>query len=212
MATSQLDLLKTLGDNTRYAIYLELARASVPKTTAEISETLSLHPNTVRPHLERMREVGLLLVEVGGRGEVGRPQHRYSVAPDAPSLGLEPPTISVLARMVLSMAQRLDGSASDAEAVGYDEGARRAALHVDSRPPSKRWSVTLTGLVSTRSSPTIPVTIAVGDDVGAVISFGHCPFADLAREHPDLVCGLHKGMVAGSLTTWVTPRLTNSVP
>ena len=61
--TPQLDLLKALGDNTRYAIYLELARSPRPLATADISESLGLHPNTVRPHLERMREAGLLDVD-----------------------------------------------------------------------------------------------------------------------------------------------------
>ena len=107
-ASSQLDLLKALGDNTRYAIYLELARSSRPLTTADIAESLGLHANTVRPHLERMRDVGLLDVEVGGRGDVGRPQHRYSIAPEAPALGLEPPTMPVLARMMLAMAKRVN--------------------------------------------------------------------------------------------------------
>ena len=53
-----LDILKALGDNTRYAIYLELARSPRPLSTADIAEVLGLHVNTVRPHLERMREVG----------------------------------------------------------------------------------------------------------------------------------------------------------
>ena len=53
----RLDLLKTLGDNTRYAIYLELARSPRPLATAAIAESLGLHANTVRPHLERMRDV-----------------------------------------------------------------------------------------------------------------------------------------------------------
>ena len=78
-----------------------------PQVTSEIAETLGLHPNTVRPHLDRMREVGLLEVTTDARGEVGRPQHRYSLVPDAPSLGLEPPTMPMLARMVLAMARRL---------------------------------------------------------------------------------------------------------
>ena len=64
------DVLKALGDNTRYAIYLELARSPRPLVTAEIADTLDLHPNTVRPHLERMREVGLLDVTTDARGEV----------------------------------------------------------------------------------------------------------------------------------------------
>ena len=102
----RLAVLKALGDNTRYAIYLELARSPRPLATAEIAETLDLHPNTVRPHLERMREVGLLAVETDARGAVGRPQHRYSLAADAPSLGLEPATFPVLARMLLRLAAR----------------------------------------------------------------------------------------------------------
>src|SRR6478752_6841835 len=107
------DVLRVLGDNTRYAIYLELARSPRPLVTAEIAEMLGLHPNTVRPHLDRMREVGLLDVTADARGEVGRPQHRYSLAADAPSLGLEPPTVPVLARMVLAMARRLGASPTD---------------------------------------------------------------------------------------------------
>ena len=60
----RLELLKALGDNTRYAIYLEIARSASPRTTADIADLLGLHANTVRPHLERMRDVGLLDVEV----------------------------------------------------------------------------------------------------------------------------------------------------
>lgn len=193
--SSQLDLLKTLGDNTRYAIYLELARAPRPLITAEIADSLSLHPNTVRPHLERMREVGLVDVEVGGRGDVGRPQHRYSLAPDAPSLGLEPPSMPMLARMVLSMARRLDAAADDADAVGRDEGTRRAALHADS--PSTLEAV-VNDLDRLGFDPVVtddPRNAA--DDATAVIAFANCPFGDLAGEHPELVCGLHQGMVSG---------------
>jgi predicted ArsR family transcriptional regulator len=188
---AQLDLLKTLGDNTRYAIYLELARAARPLTTSEIAESLGLHPNTVRPHLERMREVALVVVEVGARGEVGRPQHRYSVAPDAPSLGLEPPTMPVLARMVLAMAQRLGASADDAEAVGLEEGIRRAV-------PFDRAPSSLEALVTDLDRLGFDPVVSEGQDTEtAVVAFANCPFAEMAADHPELVCGLHRGMVAG---------------
>ncbi len=188
----QLDLLKALGDNTRYAIYLELARSARPLATADISESLDLHPNTVRPHLERMREAGLLDVEVGGRGDVGRPQHRYSIAANAPSLGFEPPTMPVLARMVLAMATRLQASADDAEAVGRVEGAVRAE-------PFTRAPSTLEALVTDLDRLGFdPIVTGVADDPdAAVVAFGHCPFAELAEAHPELVCGLHRGLVAG---------------
>ncbi len=186
-----LDLLKTLGDNTRYAIYLELARSSRPLTTAEIADSLGLHANTVRPHLERMRDLALLDVQVAGRGDVGRPQHRYSVAADSPSLGLEPPTIPVLARMVLSLARRLDASGDDAEAVGIDEGTRRAAPYVAA--PSALEAV----VDDLDRLGFDPVVTAAPDDEGAIVAFANCPFAELAAEHPEVVCGLHRGLVAG---------------
>ena len=188
----QLDLLKVLGDNTRYAIYLELARSSRPLATSDISESLGLHPNTVRPHLERMREAGLLAVEVGGRGDVGRPQHRYSIAANAPSLGLEPPTMPVLARMVLAMASRLRASGDDAEAVGRSEGATRAR-------PYEQAPSTLEAVVSDldRLGFDPVVTDVAADPDAAIVAFTHCPFAELAEQHPELVCGLHRGLVAG---------------
>ncbi len=197
-APVKLDVLKALGDNTRYAIYLELARSPRPLATSDIAESLALHANTVRPHLEKMRDAGLIDVQMGGRGDVGRPQHRYAIANDAPSLGLEPPTMPVLARMVLAMAKRLHASPEDATAVGEDEGARRARPYANA--PS-----TLEALVSDLDrlgfdpivSDADPVDLHANADGAAVVAFANCPFADLAREHPELVCGLHRGLVAG---------------
>ncbi len=200
--TPRLDLLKALGDNTRYAIYLELARSPRPLTTADIADTLGLHPNTVRPHLERMREAGLLDVQVSARGDIGRPQHRYSIAPDAPSLGFEPPTMPMLARMVLAMAARLDAGPDDAVAVGRDEGARRADRYRDLPSTLEALVADLDQLgfdpLVTASEADIDEGAAVADDDAvALISFANCPFADLAEAHPDLVCGLHRGLVEG---------------
>jgi len=190
----QLDVLKTLGDNTRYAIYLELARSSRALATADIAESLDLHTNTVRPHLERMRDVGLIDVEASGRGDVGRPQHRYSIALDAPSLGLEPPTMPVLARMVLAMASRLQASPDDAEAVGHAEGATRAV-------PFENSLSTLEALVADLDLLGFDPLVADGaegtDADDAVIAFANCPFVEHAEQHPDLVCGLHRGLIAG---------------
>ncbi len=198
-APPRLDVLKALGDNTRYAIYLELARTARPLTTADVAESLDLHPNTVRPHLERMRDVGLLEVEVGGRGDVGRPQHRYSVAPDAPALGLEPPTMPVLASMALQMARQTGADAGDAEAVGHHEGVRRAVPYA-AAPSTLEARVSdldrlgfdplVTDAAPASTEPDL-------DDGAAVVAFANCPFARLASEQPDLVCGLHRGIVAG---------------
>src|SRR5207248_7150959 len=124
---ARLEVLKALGDNTRYAIYLELARSASPLSTIEIAETLDLHANTVRPHLERMREVGLLDIEVEARGSVGRPQHRYSRAADAPSLGLEPPAFPLLARPLVAAAASAGVGGDDAAATSREQGRAMAA-------------------------------------------------------------------------------------
>ena len=185
---ARLAVLKALGDNTRYAIYLELARSPRPLTTSEIAETLDLHPNTVRPHLERMRDVGLLDIETEARGAVGRPQHRYSLAADAPSLGLEPPTFRVLARMLL----RLAGSAR----LGMEEAAEAGREQGEADAATDDSDDCLDGLVLRLDALGFdPATIQ--EDDTATVAFTHCPFRDLAESDPDVVCGLHRGMVEG---------------
>jgi len=121
----RLELLKTLGDSTRYAIYAELAGSAVPLSTSDVAERLGLHPNTVRPHLERMREVGLLEVTTEVRIGVGRPQHLYSPAEQAPSLGLEPPSFPLLARMLARLAAGFVGAFDEGEVVDFHDLAHR---------------------------------------------------------------------------------------
>jgi len=187
----QLELLKALGDNTRYAIYLHLASASSARTTAEIAEHLGLHPNTVRPHLERLRDVGLIAVRADARGEVGRPQHRYSLAHDAPSFGLEPPVVQELSKLVLAMARRLGAIPGDAYEVGFDRGAERAVYYADA--PSS-----LEALVAELDRLGFdPAVFDGADEDTAVVTFTRCPFQAQVDEYPDLVCSLHHGLVSG---------------
>lgn len=184
-------ILKALGDNTRYAIYLELARSPIPLATADIAETLELHPNTVRPHLERMREVGLLDVRTEVRSGVGRPQHLYSLAADAPSLGLEPPTYPLLARLLADVAAASGLGEAEAAEVGRDQG--RADARTFASAPS-----CLEALVAQLNVLGFDPEVAGSDDgETAVIAFAHCPFRSLAETHPELVCSLHRGMVEG---------------
>ena len=186
--TPRLDLLKALGDNTRYAIYLELARSSRPLATAEIAETLDLHPNTVRPHLERMRDVGLLDVETDARGTVGRPQHRYSIAGDAPTLGLEPATFRVLSRMLVRLAAGAGLGADEAVEAGREQGeldafaarsqTARAARAARAIAPQRRAAVAAVPVVAPATS----------DDVVRLRTLGLARRTD--RGHEPILPGL----------------------
>lgn len=185
---ARLEILKTLGDNTRYAIYLELARSPRPLATAEVAETLDLHPNTVRPHLERMRDSGLVDYESHSHG-VGRPVHRYFLAADAPGLGLEPPAAPLLAEMLAATAENAGARAGDALDAGRERGRR---------DPAGKIADPVGAVV--RQSERLgfdPAAVIEGDL--ATVAFAHCPFGPVADEHAELVCSLHRGMVEGLL-------------
>ena len=186
----RLPVFKALGDNTRYAIYLELARSPVPLSTGDIAAELGLHANTVRPHLERMRDAGLLHVEVDNRGTVGRPQHRYSVAADAPSLGLEPAAYPILAALLANLAS-LFGPAPDAVAdIAKEHGRQRGAA---------RRTANETCIKAVQEElAELGFDPAMAEDGNVTtIAFTRCPFRPLAEAFPELVCHLHRGMLEG---------------
>ena len=187
VSAPRLELLKALGDNTRYAIYLELARAPAPLATAQIADTLGLHANTVRPHLDRMREVGLLEVVTDAQGAVGA---RSTATRSPPMLH---PSGSSRRR---SPCWRGCSSASppaptcrpaDAVEAGREQGIVAAA----GRPGTCAEALTHE-LAALGFDPE-----SVVDDDGATIAFTRCPFRELAEANPDLVCSLHRGLVEG---------------
>ena len=184
----RLPILKALGDNTRYAIYLELARSSVPLSTADVADALDLHPNTVRPHLERMRDVGLLEVDTDRQGLVGRPQNRYSLAPESPSLGLEPSAFRLLARLVAEVAARAGLTGDEVAGVGRDHG-RAAASRLVGLSCRDALEAQLAELGFD------PATAEDGAVV--TVAFTRCPFRELAEAFPEVVCHLHRGIVEG---------------
>ena len=133
----QLTVLKALGDETRFAMYRELARSTAALSAQDLAERLGLHANTVRLHLERLREAGLIDVEPVRRGNVGRPQHLYFRAAGAPGLGFDPPAHALLAGLLAALAERVGADAADAADTGRVWGAdtgRRTAS--ESWPPS----------------------------------------------------------------------------
>ncbi|HZQ59314.1 MAG TPA: helix-turn-helix domain-containing protein [Acidimicrobiales bacterium] len=187
----RLQVFKALGDNTRYAIYLEVARAGSPRSTSEIADALDLHANTVRPHLERMRDAGLLEVETSAQGQVGRPQHRWSLSPDAPSLGLEPSAFRLLARLVVEAAAHAGLDAESIVGVGREHGS---SLPVPPRRPSHSSCVRAVEVAMAE----LGFDPVVGEDGGVTtMAFTRCPFREVAEAYPDVVCPLHRGIVEG---------------
>lgn len=186
---SRREIFKALGDNTRYAIYEELVRAGTPRSTGEVATALNLHPNTIRPHLERMREAGLLVVEVDSRGSVGRPQHRYAVTDEAPSLGVEPPAYPLLAGLLANVAAAETPPADKVAAVG----ARHGRVLAQSAPKASCSA----GLTDAMQELGFSPVSSSEESRSTSIRFTECPYRRMAEAFPDLVCQLHRGMVEG---------------
>jgi predicted ArsR family transcriptional regulator len=185
-----LAVIQALGDETRALLYRELAGSPRPLGAPQLAERLGLHTNTVRMHLERMREAGLVEVEPVHRGTVGRPQHVYTLASGAPGVDFDPPAHAVLAGLLAAMAERLGGDAADAEATGREWGR-----HTVRRTRSTKCvDVLVQQLTALGFDPAVE---ADGD--GTRVTFLQCPFRDLAEAYPELVCNLHRGICAGTL-------------
>jgi predicted ArsR family transcriptional regulator len=188
-----LAVLKALGDETRFSMYQELASSTAALTATELAERLGLHANTVRLHLERLREAGLVDVEPVHRGTVGRPQHVYSLAAGAPGLGLDPPSYTLLAGMLAMLAERVGADGEDATAAGRSWGIE-AGKRTNSKSCVKALFSEMDRLGFDPEREVLP-----GGDTD--IAFLHCPFRELAEAYPELVCNLHRGICEGVVST-----------
>jgi predicted ArsR family transcriptional regulator len=199
----ELEVLKALGDETRYALYRELAGSTAPRSAGELADALDLHANTVRLHLERLRDAGLVDVEVIHRGTVGRPQHRYSLAPGAPGLGFDPPAHVLLAGLLAALAETVGADASAARTTGRTWG-RQAARRTTTRtrtPQPARGCLAVLAQELDRLGFEPAADAEAAPDGGTRIEFLHCPFRELAEAYPELVCNLHRGICEGVAET-----------
>ena len=192
-----LPVYKALGDDTRFAIYRELALSPASRSASELAERLALHPNTVRPHLDRMREAGLIEVETVHRGTVGRPQLRYSLAPGAPGLGFDPPSHTLLAGLLAALADQVGAGGDDAVALGRRWGEEAMVR----RQGSRGCLAALMAELERLGFDPVDSAVETEDGFGVRIDFLHCPFRELAEAYPELVCHLHRGIVEGVVAT-----------
>lgn len=181
-------MLKALADETRYSIYRYLATATGPVGANDLADRLGLHANTVRLHLERMRDAGLVEVNAVHRGTVGRPQHVYAIAAGAPSVGVDRPVQVVLSGLLASLAEMAGADVALAVAAGRSWGVaagRRTRSHscVDA-------------LTEELDRLGFEHDLLEQSD-GVSIAFRHCPFREPADAYPELVCNLHRGICEG---------------
>lgn len=180
----RLAVFKALGDSTRYAVYAEVARGTAPVSTAEVAQVVDLHPNTVRAHLERLRDVGLVDMSVDAHGAVGRPQHRWALSAAAPSLGLEPSGFRLLAHLLAEAVAKADLSGEELRKVGQGQ---------DLRSKGEPTPAGLRSVVEREADLGFDPVVTEEEEL-AIVAFVRCPFRELAAAFPDVICELHRGI------------------
>lgn len=204
-----IEVHKALADDTRYRLYryLRLSGRAVP--IRELAVRLSLHPNTLRPHLRRLEEAGLVASESRRASGVGRPQALYVAVATEPREGRDYRLLADILTGLLATARQRDRAEERAREWGAYLIGRAAP-----RPGARKGSGTNLAMLQEALSeagfdPRFrrrgPQTVEIG--------LRTCPFRDLLDEHRDLVCAVHRGLLEGILGGARPPlRLTSFEP
>lgn len=172
-------------------------------TAAELAGRLELHVTTVRFHVDQLVQAGLLETEFRS-GRVGRPRKVYIFRPGAMASGDLTEAYAALSQ-VLAEAWPADGKS---EPVSPEEAGRRWVHRhsdpLDRVPPPATtpgaWlgkvGQTLDLLSQWGYTPELRTT-----DGGRVaeIMLVDCPFLSIASGRPDVVCGVHRGLLRGAM-------------
>jgi predicted ArsR family transcriptional regulator len=166
-------------------------------TAGQLAEMLDLHVTTVRFHLDQLVAAGLVSADFTKRFGVGRPRKVYSVAPGALDDTSPHPALQILTEL---LADSFGSEATPAEA-----GARWAHEHV---PPDDTGPAESAGQWLTKVGRMIDVLHDWGYTPDLTTSEGgracridlvRCPFLELARTNPAVVCGIHRGLIKGAM-------------
>lgn len=175
---------------------LELLRASPPLGVDELADHLDVHVNTVRTNLGILEDAGLVASEPEPRDRPGRPRlvYRATEADDPDSGG-----------GYRFLAEVLTGwlAATEADPAGAGRDAGRAwGRHLVDRPaPLTTPDVddALDRLVGLLDEVGFAPEVDASDPDSPRVLLRRCPFLDVARDHQDVVCSIHLGLMRGAL-------------
>jgi predicted ArsR family transcriptional regulator len=173
-----------------------------PLGVREVAQRTGLHPNTARFHLEALVAAGLAAREAEDRETPGRPRIGYRAAADGPGGRRH---YRLLAVMLASLiAGTMPEPAAAAEAAGREWGAYLA----EQPPPYQRLSAAeaiakLTGIMTELGFE--PHSVTGADDGQYRLQLRQCPFLEVAKQHRDVICALHLGLMRGAIALMRAP-------
>jgi predicted ArsR family transcriptional regulator len=180
---------------SRARVLALLQESDRPLSVSELAEQVTLHPNTVRFHLDGLVEAGTVERTVEDRDQPGRPRTLYSARPDSARAGQR--SYRLLAEILASfVAAETPQPAQAATRAGRAWGrylAERPApfQRVDADSASAQLVATLDDIGFA------PESVTTGRRRRILLH--HCPFREAAEQHRDVVCAIHLGLMQGVL-------------
>jgi predicted ArsR family transcriptional regulator len=193
------DLTSSLGDPTRRAIYIAVRESVEPLTTSHVAGLFDIHPNVARHHLDRLADDGYLKVSLrqseGKNGPgAGRPAKSYEATAKEVSVHFAPRRFEMLVEMLIRVLDEVapENVAQIAENVGRAYGRELAAEIGQPEQPG------YDGAIQAVASAMTGLGFSIDPDVpGQRLLTSHCPFGEAATSHPEVICSLDRGIVAG---------------
>ncbi|MEX2548711.1 MAG: helix-turn-helix domain-containing protein [Nitriliruptoraceae bacterium] len=193
---------RALANPVRIRLLGLLRDAARPLGVEQLVATVSLHPNTVRTHLSVLEAAGLVErarepAAEGSRGP-GRPRVVFRAASDVE----EPPEADGYRFLAAMLAGSFSAGLDDVEERALAAGDEWGRYLVDAPSPGERLShpEATRRLIALLDRAGFAPQVASDPPSGGVLELHRCPFPDLARRHPDIVCSLHLGMMRGAMS------------
>jgi len=189
--TEPVAIRRALSDDHRVAIVGELRGSPEGLDVRELAGRLGLHENTVRWHLGILEDAGFIDAAPAPNGKPGRPRILYRLRPGARAVR-DRDEHRLLATVLTGMAAALpDGEERVAE-------AGRVWGRFLVRRPSPLERVSNEEAVA-EVSRLLDEEGFAAEPHGTEIHMRRCPFHDLAGTNPEIVCGVHRGLMTGAL-------------
>ena len=206
---------RVLSGVSRVAV-LEALRVSTGGLDVQaISEQVGLHANTVRSHLERLMEAGLVGSSVQARSTPGRPRLLFRAC--ATTEPAPEDSYKLLAGILASGIAASDQARSPlaAEAgrrwghqIAQDSEADDVPIDADRAMDRIVALLDEVGFAPTISDDTSPASAQQDLSTRTVIELHRCPFRDVAQEHSEVVCAVHLGLMQGALEQMHAPAVS----